>query len=658
MSTITETQTHLRKLRDRLARYDYAYHVNNCPLVSDSEYDKLFRDLVVLEEKHPKFFDPNSPTQRVGCTPVSKLKKTTHSTPMLSLANITTPEELDAWLAKVDSACAVELKYDGLAVTLTYKNGLFVKGATRGDGNVGELITENLRTVRNLPLDLNVTRLGNTAVPNELEVRGEIYMPHTEFVRVNREKLANGEEPFANPRNAAAGSLRQLDSRITAKRGLRLAVYAASNYARSHSKTMRALTSLGFDGSEHNRSTASTHQIKSFYAEVLRDRADLGFDIDGIVIKVEDYARQHALGVRSRSPRWAIAWKFPPVEKTTVLESIDVQVGRLGTLTPVGKVAPVEVGGVVVSSVTLHNWDQIAALDLRVGDTVFIRRAGDVIPQIASVVKAKRKKGARKPKPPTRCPVCGGNAITGNVAIYCTNTECTAQVRGRLLHYGSKNALNIEGLGDHIVEALVDAKLALVPADLYALTVKELASLPRMGWKSAEKLVKEIGDKKQTTLPRFLYALGIPHVGRHVAEIVADYIGCLKNIRAVKNASFCNIDGIGPEIAASLSAFVDCQTTLWHLDRLHKAGVIPVHARCATSNTLAGKKFVFTGTIGKPRDEAAEEVKSRGGTVSNAVSKNTNYLVAGGKPGSKHAKAERLGVAIIDEDEFNKLLEE
>ncbi len=702
-------------LREQLNYHNYRYYTLGDPVIADAEYDAMFRELQELEKRHPALQDPNSPTQRVGGQVAEKLTKFRHDVPMLSLNNALEDAELDAWFSRVRTELAkahgkepqhfeltftAEPKYDGLAVALHYENGRFVSAATRGDGTTGEEVTANARTVQNVPLDLHATATKDAKIPVWLEVRGEILLPHAAFEKVNRQHLEQGVQPFANPRSAAAGSLRQLDSRITATRGLVFFAYGwgkLEGYTPStHQAYMDMLDTLGIPISEY-RVHGNEEKVRAFIGMLGEKRNQLGYDIDGVVVKVDRVEHQETLGMRSRSPRWAIAYKYPAQEATTLIEGIDAQVGRLGTLTPVAKLKPVQVGGVTVSNATLHNMDYIDELDVRIGDTVFIKRAGDVIPKVTRVITDKRSGNETRWQMPSHCPVCG-TAVKkeeGRVAYYCPNRKgCPAQLHARLLGFAAKRAMNIDGLGEKLATALLEKGLVKTFGDLYRLNKDDLVQLERLGEKSAQNLLDAIEATKQPPLGRFLFALGIPLVGEHVATVLANHFS-LKDLAGFDAASYDSEEGlsitaeqllpveeIGPGIAESVEQFFadpDAREMVRDLLRVGVRPVEPQRRKVAevpaeggvkkrdlfaavepeAPQPLAGKTFVFTGTLEScTRDEAADSVKALGAKVSGSVSKNTDYLVAGEKAGSKLKKAEQLGLAVLTEKEFQTKLAE
>ncbi|MCR4298128.1 MAG: NAD-dependent DNA ligase LigA [Gallionella sp.] len=664
-----DAKARIAQLRTEIERHNYRYYVLDDPSIPDAEFDKLFRELQALEAQHPELLIPDSPTQRVGGKPLKSFAEVQHRTPMLSLNNAFSEEEVRAFDARIREALgaaevkyAVEPKFDGLAITLTYRDGVFVQGATRGDGNTGEDVTENLRTVRAIPLHLSEPVA-------DVEVRGEVLMFKRDFARLNDEQRARGEKEFANPRNAAAGSLRQLDSRITASRRLSFFAYGiglceGAVLPARHDQQLVLLRRWGMPVAQQRRVVQGVEGLLGYYREIGAQRAGLPFDIDGVVYKVNDTALQQQLGFVSRAPRWAIAHKFPAEEAMTVLLDIEVQVGRTGALTPVARLAPVFVGGVTVTNATLHNEDEIRRKDVRIGDTVIVRRAGDVIPEVARVAVGKRPHDAREFVMPERCPVCGSHvARLADEAVWrCTGgLFCPAQRKQALLHFASRRALNVEGLGDKLVEQLVDAHLVDTPADLYKLELPALADLERMGEKSALNLLHAIEHGKRTTLARFIYALGIRNAGEATAKDLAQHFGSLDNLLAADAASLQQVRDVGPVVAQSIVDFLAEAHNREVIAQLRASGVHwPEHGqRQMTELPFSGKTFVLTGTLAAmSRDEAREKLEALGAKVSGSVSKKTDYVVAGAEAGSKLDKAQELGVVVLDEQQFMALLNE
>ncbi len=656
------------KLRRAIERHNRLYYQEAAPEISDAEYDRLFQQLVDLEAKHPEILTPDSPTQRVGAAPSEGFAEVTHRVPMLSLANAFDGEDVAGFdrrcreglgAERVEYSC--ELKFDGLAVTLAYDNGLFVQGATRGDGATGEDVTANLRTVRSIPL-----RLEGRKAPKLLEVRGEVLMLRRDFEAVNRRALEAGEKTFVNPRNAAAGALRQLDPRLSAQRKLSFFAYgigAAEGWdvPATHAKLLDALEALGVPVAADRRIARGVDELLAFYNQVQAKRASLAYDIDGVVYKVNRHAEQGRLGFVSRAPRWAIAHKFPAEEATTDLLEIDFQVGRTGAITPVARLKPVFVGGTTIVNATLHNEDEIRRKDIWKGDTVVVRRAGDVIPEVARVAK----QGARTEpfRMPKKCPVCGSaiDKPEGEAVARCTGgLFCPAQRKQALLHFASRRAMDIEGLGDKLVDQLVDSGVVRTAADLYKLGIAKLAELERMAEKSAANVVAAIEKSKSTTLPRFVYALGIRNVGEVTARDLARHFGTLDALMDASPGELQEAPDVGPIVAESVAAFLRERHNREVIAQLRAAGVHwPEGAppARATAGPFAGKIVVLTGTLAAmTRDEASARIEALGGKVTGSVSKKTDYVIAGEEAGSKLDKARELGVAVLDEKQFLKLL--
>jgi DNA ligase (NAD+) len=692
--TEPEADAELARLAAAIAEADIAYHQKDAPEITDAEYDRLFRSLQELEAANPQLASPDSPTQRVGGAPASDLAPVRHEIPMLSIRTETDTE--DGGAAKFDARIrkelglgpedppveyAAELKLDGLAISLRYEDGLLVRAATRGDGEVGEDVTANVRTIHSIPLKLK----GNA--PQVLEVRGEIFMTRAAFEKMNRRQAEAGEKLFINPRNTAAGAVRQLDPRMTAKRPLSFFAYGwgvvrGLRLAR-HSEMVDAFERFGLPVERHRKVVHGAEGLIAYHAEIRGVREKLAFDIDGVVYKLNDLDAQADLGFVAREPRWAVAHKYPPQEEVTEVQAIEVQVGRTGTLTPVAKLKPVFVGGVTVSNATLHNEDELRRKDVWVGDTVVIRRAGDVIPEIVNV----RTPGPRRPEDrfemPTRCPVCDSPVVRveGEAATRCTGgLYCKAQRKQTLLHFASRRAMDIEGLGEKIVDQLVERELVKNPADLYGLDVDTLAGLERMAEKSAENLKRSIDGARSAGLNRFIYALGMPGVGEEVAKILARHFGTLADFRVADwpklaadketirkdNAGrkkrgealqAVPLEGIGPELSDSIQKFLDEPHNRDVIDRLERE--VKVSATSQAAAAPAGKTFVLTGSLaGMTRDEAREMLEGRGHKVASSVSKKTDYVVAGADAGSKLDKARALGVRVIDEEELRRLLKE
>ena len=660
-------------LREQIRHHNYRYHALDDPEVSDAEYDRLMRELLEWESKYPDIVSPDSPTQRVGDAPISSFGSVKHQLPMLSLSNAFDEEELRDFHRRIidrlggaagdEIVYAAEPKLDGAAVSLLYENGVLVRGATRGDGTTGEDITHNVRTIESIPLKL----LGR-GYPRRLEIRGEVFMPKAGFEAYNEKARAAGEKTFVNPRNAAAGSLRQLDPSLTAARPLDMYAYSVGiaedgKLPARHSEVINKLQTWGIKVCPERRVVNGVEGCIGFYEDIGGRRADLSYDIDGVVYKVDNLQQQEALGFVSRAPRWALAHKFPAQEEMTKVAGVEFQVGRTGAVTPVARLEPVFVGGVTVSNATLHNIDELHRKDVRVGDTVIVRRAGDVIPEVASVVTGRRPKRTRRVQLPKNCPVCGSavEREEGETVARCTGgLFCAAQRAEALKHFVSRRALDVEGFGAKLIEQLVESDRLQTPADLFQLTKAELSELERMGEKSADNLTGSIESSKATTLSRLLYALGIREVGETTAAGLASHYGRLQNIVAASEEDLLNVPDVGPVVAARVRHFFDNEHNLDVIGRLQEYGVHwpetdPVEI--ADNGPLAGKTFVLTGTLpSMTRDEAKELIQNAGGKVTGSVSTKTDFLVAGEKAGSKLKKAEKLNLTILDESSLRSLL--
>ncbi|MEJ2590726.1 MAG: NAD-dependent DNA ligase LigA [Candidatus Thiodiazotropha sp.] len=669
-----QTQTaaaRIQALRDEIDHHNRLYYVYDAPEIPDAEYDRLMRELQALEAQHPELITPDSPTQRVGAVPLEGFEEVAHRVPMLSLDNAFGEDEMADFERRVRDRLKLpateqlyylaEPKLDGLALNLRYEKGRLVHGATRGDGTHGEDVTANVRTINAIPL-----RLEGRDWPEVLEVRGEVFMPRRGFELLNQRAREAGEKTFVNPRNAAAGSLRQLDPRITAQRPLTFYAYglgeiSSGRIADSQSAGMTRLREWGIPVSPLYEVVRGVEGCISYFRGILEQRDDLPYDIDGVVFKVDSLDLQEQLGFVSRAPRWAIAYKFPAQEEMTRVEAIEFQVGRTGAVTPVARLHPVFVGGVTVSNATLHNMDEVARKDVRPGDTVVVRRAGDVIPEVVSVVLEQRPEGSHKVSLPAYCPVCGSDIDKpeGEAVARCSGgLFCPAQRREAIKHFASRKAMDIEGLGDKLVEQLVDQRLVDTPADIYSLSLAQLSGLDRMAEKSAQNLLEALEKSKQTTLPRFLYALGIREVGEATAQSLARAFGSLEAIEQADEVRLQETPDVGPVVAEHIAAFFRQDHNREVIDALRAAGVHwpDVERVSEASQPLKGKTFVITGTLSRPRDEIKADLEALGAKVAGSVSKKTDYLVAGEAAGSKLTKAESLGVPVLDETGLQSLL--
>lgn len=675
MTTPGAEQARAAWLRDQLTRYSYRYYVLDDPEVPDAEYDRLFRELQALEAADPQLRTPDSPTQRVGGQPLEAFVPVRHRVPMLSIRTETDtgPNGAIAFDTQIRRELGLshdaepveyhcELKFDGLAIGLRYEQGILTQAVTRGDGETGEDVTQNVRTIQTLPL-----RLRGTA-PTVLEVRGEAYMSHADFERYNARQRAAGLPTLVNPRNGAAGSIRQLDPQVAAQRPLSFFAYGLGevqgwDLPATQDALLTALAEFGLPVCRERAVARGAEGLIAFHRAIADQRDGLPFDIDGVVYKVNRFDWQRQLGFRTREPRWAVAHKFPAQEELTTVEAIEVQVGRTGAITPVARLKPVFVGGVTVTNATLHNADEVARKDVRVGDTVIVRRAGDVIPEVVGVVLARRPPDTQPFQMPASCPMCGSHVIRpeGEAVARCVGgLYCRAQRKEAIRHFASRRAMDIEGLGDKLVDQLIERGLVHNPADLYALDAATLAELERMGARSAAKLVEALARSKTTTLARFLYALGIREVGEATARVLERYFATLEALQAASEADLLQVPDIGPVVAAAICAFFQEPHNQEVLVRLRAAGIHwPVAvARTGADASLAGKTFVLTGTLERlTRDEASERLRALGAKVSGSVSKKTDYVVAGRDAGSKLDKARELGVAVLDEAGLQALLE-
>lgn len=661
-----------RKLREEIERYSHAYYVLDAPIVPDSEYDRLFAELQDLEAAYPELVTPDSPTQRVGGSPLSQFEKVEHKVPMLSLQNGLNEGDVSVFDQRIREELEVEkvayeaeLKFDGLAVSLRYEKGVLVQAATRGDGTFGENITANVRTIRSIPL-----RLTERMPPEVLEVRGEVLMFKKDFLDLNRRQRKNGQKEFVNPRNAAAGSLRQLDSQITATRQLRFFAYGIGELVGAplpptQSLLLEWFSQLGFPICQERKLVHGLKGLTGFFQDIAKRRDSLPYEIDGVVYKVNSLSEQQKLGFISRAPRFALAHKFPAQEVLTEVIGIDVQVGRTGAITPVARLKPVFVAGVTVTNATLHNEDEIRRKDIRIGDTVIVRRAGDVIPEVIASVTEKRPANAQEFIMPTQCPVCGSMIVRSEdeAIARCSGgwIDCPAQKKGGLQHFASRKAMNIEGLGEQLIDQLVDRQVIKDAADLYRLDIETLSGLERMAEKSARNLLNELEKSRQTTFERFLYALGIRHVGEVTARSLAEYFGSLDNLMQADEAQLLEIEDIGPIVSSSVKRFFEDERSRELIAKLRAYGIHwPEKDTVGKPANLVfqNKKFVLTGTLPSlTRDEAAKIIRKYGGKVISAVSKSTDFVLAGTNAGSKLAKAQELGIHILNEDELMRLIE-
>ncbi|MEW5192826.1 NAD-dependent DNA ligase LigA [Klebsiella oxytoca] len=664
----------LTELRTTLRHHEYLYHVMDTPEIPDAEYDRLMRELRELEAQHPELITPDSPTQRVGAAPLASFSQIRHEVPMLSLDNVFDEESFLAFNKRVqdrlknsdDLTYCCELKLDGLAVSILYENGLLVQAATRGDGTTGEDITSNVRTIRAIPL-----KLRGDNIPQRLEVRGEVFLPQAGFEKINEEARRTGGKVFANPRNAAAGSLRQLDPRITAKRPLTFFCYGVGvleggELPASHSARLQQFKFWGLPVSERVKLCHTPEEVLTYYRKVEEDRPNLGFDIDGVVIKVDSLALQEQLGFVARAPRWAVAFKFPAQEQMTFVRDVEFQVGRTGAITPVARLEPVHVAGVLVSNATLHNADEIERLGLRIGDKVVIRRAGDVIPQVVNVVLSERPEETREIVFPTHCPVCHSDVerVEGEVVTRCTGgLICGAQRKESLKHFVSRRALDVDGMGDKIIDQLVEKEYVHTPADLFQLTPGKLTGLDRMGPKSAQNIVDALEKSKETTFARFLYALGIREVGEATAAGLAAHFGTIEALEQASIDDLQKVPDVGIVVATHVRNFFAEESNREVIAQLRKEVVrwpapVVVNAE-EIDSPFAGKTIVLTGSLSQlSRDDAKAQLVALGAKVAGSVSKKTDLVIAGEAAGSKLAKAQELGIAVIDEDEMLRLLGE
>ncbi len=656
------------QLQKELLDHDYRYYILADPVIPDEEYDRLMHELIELEEQYPELRTPESPTQRVGGKPTKEFPTVTHTRPMLSLSNTYNEDELYDFDRRVrnglkdeDVAYVAELKFDGAAVTLHYEKGVFTLGATRGDGTQGDDITANLRTIRSIPLQLRYDRFKF----DKLEVRGEVIMFKDDFIALNKYREEQEQRPFANPRNAAAGTLKLQDSKIVAQRKLRFFAYQLLGEdvkSESHYERLQMLPELGLPVNERFERFTSIDKVISFCRKEEKTRDELPYEIDGVVVKVDSFRQQEKLGTIAKSPRWATAYKFTTRKAETKLSEIVVQVGRVGTITPVADLEPVLLGGTTVKRATLHNADEIERLDVRIGDTVIVEKGGDVIPKITGVVKEKRPKGTKKFSFPRECPVCKSEImrLEGEANYYCINTECPAQIRGKLEHFVSRQAMDIDGLGEAIIDQLINTNLVTTPADLYDLKKEDILPLERMGEKSASNLINAIEKSKERPFEKVLYALGIRHAGQGVAQMLAGAFGSIDALRNARVEDLTNIHEIGPRIAQSVAAFFQEENNVEMLDRLEAAGLqLAAKRQKKKKQTLNGKTFVLTGALDTvTRDEAKTLIESHGGKVTSSVTKKTDYVVVGSDAGSKFDKARKLNITTLNEQEFMSMVKD
>jgi DNA ligase (NAD+) len=662
-------QSKINQLREQINNHNYRYYILDDPVVSDAEYDRLMRELQNLEKQHPELITPDSPTQRVGAKPLAAFETIEHTVPMLSLDNgfdMSEIQEFESRLKKlllpldgVKYVC--EPKFDGLAVELVYENGVFTVGSTRGDGLIGENITQNLKTIKTIPLRLFEKEI---SIPERLEVRGEVVFSNKDFEKLNQQREQAGEPLFANPRNAAAGSLRQLNPKITASRPLDIFFHSTGQIIgyefNSHWQFLDTITKWGLRVSPIRIKCQSLTEVFDFYTELVEQRETLPYEIDGMVIKVNDYDQRSRIGIKTRSPRWAIAYKFPARQETTQILDIITQVGRTGTLTPVAIMKAVNIGGVEVSRATLHNQDEIDKKDVRIGDWVVVQRAGDVIPEVVKVLKSRRIGNEKKFNLPNTCPECNAHAIRieGEAAVRCQNLSCPAQVKQQIKHFACRTTMDIEGLGDKLVDQLVDSKLVNSAADLYFISKQQWSNLERMADKSAQNIIDALEKSKHINLGRFIFALGIRFVGEHTARLLADHFEDIENLKKATNDDLLSIHEIGPQSAQSIVQFFAEPKNIKTIDRLFQAGIQIEKEKVVADFFLSGKSFVFTGALELfTRHQAEELVISYGGRATSAVSKKTDYVVVGKDAGSKAAKAKELGVTILSETEFKEKIE-
>ena len=656
----------VKKLRKIISQHNYQYYVLDDPEISDTEYDRLLKKLIEIEKDFPNLITSNSPTQRVGATPLPEFKEVEHVVPMLSLANAFDKDEMIRFYERIarelndkNLSFSGETKLDGLAVSIFYKNSILETASTRGDGFIGEDVTQNIRTILQIPLNL----IGKN-IPDNLEVRGEVFITHKGFANLNNKQKKQNQKIFANPRNAAAGSLRQLDPKITSKRPLSFCAYGIGDYKGSlqltkHTQILNQLQHWGLPISSESKELKGLKMCLEYYNDITDKRSQLAYDIDGVVFKVNNIDQQKTLGFVSRSPRWAIAYKFPPAEEITQLIDIEVQVGRTGTITPVARLKPVNIAGAKINNATLHNLDEIKRKDIKIGDWVYIRRAGDVIPEIVRVIKEKRT-NVKEFKMPNTCPICGSDIKRqeGKTAFICVGgLSCSAQKNQAILHFSSRKAMNIDGLGEKIAIQLTKKKMVNNIADLFSLEQKKLSKLDRMGDKSASKLIQAIKSCRSTTLARFIYALGIPEVGESTARALAHHFHTLENIQESTIDKLESISDIGPIVAKNIQSFFSQKNNIKIIEKLLLAGINFNNRQLSNESSLDNLSFVITGSLESiTREKSKEILLSLGAKVGSTISKNTNYLICGNNPGSKYEKAIQLNIKILDETSFLKIL--
>jgi DNA ligase (NAD+) len=658
----------IEKLREEIRYHEHRYYVLDDPEISDVKFDEMMRRLQKMEEEHPDLVTPDSPTQRVGGEPAEEFAKVRHSAPMLSLDNTYSVDELRDFDRRVRELSGrkqvpyvAELKLDGLSMALTYEDGVLTRGLTRGDGIMGEDVTQNVKTIRSVPLKIDSRKLAAIGGPKRFEVRGEVIMTHKAFRAANEQREKSGESPFANPRNAAAGTIRQLDPKVVAQRNLDIFLYYLLVHGRpplkEHWKVLEALSDLGFKVNPYRTLAKSFDDLTGYIQEMEPQREKLEYEIDGVVVKVNEIGLWDELGMTAKSPRWAIAYKYPAHQETTRVKDIRAQVGRTGTLTPVADLEPVSVGGVTVSHATLHNMDEVERLGVKIGDTVLIQRAGEVIPQVLKVIR--HAPDGREFRMPKTCPVCGGDVIRveGEVAYRCVNAACPAQLKESLLHFASRHALNINGLGESLVDQLVDKKIVQDVADLYSLNEDQLANLDRMGKKSAQNVLGEIEKSKQADLARLIYAIGIRFVGERTAQFLAEHFGSMDKLMEAALEDLYEAEEIGPKVAQSIVEFFHEKRNRDVIEKLRRAGLQFEQKKRRTGGSLEGLQFVLTGSLPSlSREEATRMIEEAGGRVTGSVSMKTNYVVVGSDPGSKLQKARAQGVDTIDEAGLRRLL--